>query len=112
MHHNDKNVLSIFEISISINHVKVSFPSVCCHLKMWGEWLLWVACRPSSPQIHRRKADNEIPTPKSSHSPLSSTDPKETFRVFRLAAAMQQEAVGALLSNWLFQRSTQSLVVS
>jgi len=38
-----------------------------------------VAKRPSSLQIHRRKAVNERPTPKSGHSSLSAADPQATF---------------------------------
>jgi len=34
---------------------------------------------PSSLQIHRRKAVNEIPIPESGRSPLSATDPLPTF---------------------------------
>ncbi|MDO8937735.1 MAG: hypothetical protein Q7U98_01090 [Methylicorpusculum sp.] len=42
------------------------------------EWQKWVARRPSSLQIHRRKAVNEIPIPESSHSSPSSIDPNRS----------------------------------
>jgi hypothetical protein len=69
--------------------------------KIIADRQLWVAKGPSSLQIHRRKAVNEIPIPESGRSPLSATDPQEpltshfqmaAFR--RKAASLSREPIG------------------
>ncbi|WP_231890758.1 hypothetical protein, partial [Methylomonas koyamae] len=39
--------------------------------------------RPSTLQIHRRKAVNEIPIPESGHSSLIATDPNRSFALLQ-----------------------------
>jgi hypothetical protein len=48
----------------------------------------WVAMRPFSLRIHRRKAVSEVSLPGSSHSSPSADDPEETDDVFKSSGSL------------------------